>query len=61
MIGGVEGVLGINQRPASYSPDFAEAPPRSYRQRKAWRGKTKYSRRAYRRAVHIARDRAPDT
>ena len=50
VIGGVEGVLGINQRHVSHS-DFAEAPPpRSYRQRKAWRGKAKHSRRAHRSA-----------
>ena len=47
VIGGVEGVLGINHRHAAYS-DFAEPPPRSYRQRKAWRGKKKVARRAYR-------------
>jgi hypothetical protein len=49
VIGGVEGVLGINQRHVSHS-DFAEAPPRSYRQRKAWRGKAKHARRAHRSA-----------
>lgn len=44
VIGGVEGVFGINHRHASYS-DFAEAPPpRSYRHRKAWRGKKKVAR-----------------
>ena len=46
VIGGVEGVLGINQRHVAHS-DFADAPPRSYRQRKVWRGKKKYSRRTY--------------
>ena len=48
VIGGVEGVFGINHRHAAHS-DFVDAPPRSYRQRKAWRGKAKHSRRAYRR------------
>lgn len=44
VIGGVEGVFGINHRHAAYS-DFAEPPPpRSYRQRKAWRGKKKVAR-----------------
>lgn len=47
VIGGVEGVLGINHRHAAYS-DYAEAPPRVYRHRKAWRGKAKHSRRAHR-------------
>jgi hypothetical protein len=48
VIGGVEGVLGVNQRPAAYT-DYSDAPPpRSYRQRKAWRGKAKHSRRAHR-------------
>ena len=47
VIGGVEGVLGINQRAAAYS-GFEEAPPPSYRHRKAYRGKAKYSRRAHR-------------
>ena len=49
VIGGVEGVLGINQRPVAYT-EFEGAPPRSYRQRKAWRGKAKHSRRAHRSA-----------
>ena len=48
VIGGVEGVLGINQRPAAYSSEFADAPPRSYRVRKAWRGKKKIARRVHR-------------
>lgn len=47
VIGGVEGVLGINHRHAAHS-DFVDAPPRKYRQRKAWRGKAKHSRRAHR-------------
>ena len=45
VIGGVEGVLGINQRPVAYTNDFAEAPPRSVRHRRAYRGKAKYSHR----------------
>lgn len=49
VIGGVEGVLGVNQRPAAYT-DYADAPPRSYRQRRAWRAKAKHSRRAHRSA-----------
>ena len=50
VIGGVEGVLGINQRPVAYN-DYVEAPPpRSYRQRRAWRHKVKHSRRAHRAA-----------
>jgi hypothetical protein len=44
VIGGVEGVLGVNQRAVAHT-DFADAPPRSYRQRRAWRGKAKYSHR----------------
>lgn len=48
VIGGVEGVLGIDHRPVSYSRDYVEAPPRVHRHRKAWRGKVKHSRRAYR-------------
>ena len=47
VIGGVEGVLGVNQRPVAYT-DYTDAPPRSYRHRKAYRGKAKYSRRAHR-------------
>ena len=47
VIGGVEGVLGINQRPVAYT-EFADAPPRSYRVRKAWRGKKKIARRVHR-------------
>jgi hypothetical protein len=47
VIGGVEGVLGIN-RPVAYTDDAAPPPPRSYRQRKAWRGKAKQVRRAHR-------------
>jgi len=47
VIGGVEGVLGIH-RPVAYT-DYSDAPPpRTYRQRKAWRGKAKPSRRAHR-------------
>jgi len=46
VIGGVEGVLGVNRRPAAYGYD--DAPPRSYRQRKAKRAKAKHARRAYR-------------
>jgi hypothetical protein len=49
VIGGVEGVLGINQRPVAYT-DYADAPPPSYRHRRAWRGKAKHSRRARHRA-----------
>jgi hypothetical protein len=47
VIGGVEGVLGINQRHVAHT-DFVDAPPRTYRQRRAWRGKAKYSRRGHR-------------
>ena len=47
VIGGVEGVLGINQRPVAYS-GYEDAPPPSYRHRKAYRAKAKYSRRAHR-------------
>lgn len=47
VIGGVEGVLGVNQRPIAYSYG-EDAPPRVYRQRKAWRGKKKVARRAHR-------------
>jgi hypothetical protein len=48
VVGGIEGALGINHRHAAYS-DYSEAPPpRSYRHRKAYRGKAKYSRRAHR-------------
>ena len=47
VIGGVEGVLGINQRPVAYS-GYESAPPPSYRHRKAYRAKAKYSRRAHR-------------
>ena len=47
VIGGVEGVLGINQRPVAYS-GFEEAPPPSYRHRRAYRAKAKHSRRAHR-------------
>src|SRR6185295_17755488 len=50
VIGGVEGVFGINhQHRAAYS-DFAEAPPPRVYRHKAWRGKMKHSRRAYRSA-----------
>ncbi len=46
VIGGVEGMLGINhQHRAAYSDFEAAPPPRSYRQRKAWRGKKKVVRR----------------
>jgi hypothetical protein len=48
VIGGVEGVLGINQRPVAYSGGYEDAPRPSYRHRKAYRGKVKYSRRAHR-------------
>jgi hypothetical protein len=51
VIGGVEGVLGINQRPVAYSSDFADAPPRSHRVRKAWRAKKKVARRVHRGAA----------
>jgi hypothetical protein len=51
VIGGVEGVLGINQRPVAYS-GYENAPPPSYRHRRAYRAKAKYSRRAHR--VHRA-------
>jgi hypothetical protein len=44
VIGGVEGVLGVNRRPVTYS-DGADVRPGSYRHRKAWRAKAKYSRR----------------
>ena len=44
VIGGVEGVLGVNHRHAAYS-DYADAPPRVYRQRKASRAKAKQARR----------------
>ncbi len=44
VIGGVEGVLGVNHRHAAYS-DYADAPPRAYRQRKAKRVKAKQARR----------------
>jgi hypothetical protein len=47
VIGGVEGVLGINQRPVAYS-GYENAPPPSYRHRRAYRAKVKYSRRAHR-------------
>ena len=49
VIGGVEGVLGINHRPVAYN-DYVEAPPPSYRQRRAWRSKVKHARRAHRTA-----------
>jgi len=49
VIGGVEGVLGINHRPVAYN-DYVEAPPPSYRHRRAWRGKAKHARRAHRAA-----------
>jgi hypothetical protein len=49
VIGGVEGVFGINhQHRASYSEFEAAPPPRVYRQRKAWRGKKKVVHRAHR-------------
>ena len=47
VIGGVEGVLGINQRHVAYS-GYEDAPQPTYRQRRAYRGKAKYSRRAHR-------------
>ena len=43
VIGGVEGVLGINQRPVAYS--YEDAPRPMYRQRRAYRGKARYSHR----------------
>ena len=48
VIGGVEGVLGINQRHVAAYPGYEEAPQPTYRHRRAWRGKAKYSRRAHR-------------
>ena len=49
VVGGIEGALGINHRHAAYSTEYSEAPPpRSYRHRKAYRGKAKHHRRAYR-------------
>ena len=51
VIGGVEGVLGINQRPVAYS-GYENAPPPSYRHRKAYRAKAKHARRSAR--VHRA-------
>src|SRR3954464_192458 len=47
VIGGVEGVLGINQRRASYS-EFEDAPPPRYRARKVYRAKVTHPRRPYR-------------
>lgn len=47
VIGGVEGVLGINHRHSAYS-DYADAPPRAYRHRKAVRSKAKHARRMHR-------------
>ena len=44
VIGGVEGVLGVNQRPVAYTYG-EDAPPPSYRHRRAWRGKARYSHR----------------
>ena len=44
VIGGVEGVLGVNHRHAAHS-DYSDAPPRAYRQRKAKRVKAKQARR----------------
>src|SRR3981189_1952896 len=46
VIGGVEGVLGVNHRPVAYK-DYTHAPPPSYRHRRAYRGKAKYSRRKH--------------
>src|SRR5213079_2511433 len=43
VIGGVEGVLGIN-RSVAYT-DYADAPPPAYRQRRAYRAKTKHAHR----------------
>jgi hypothetical protein len=45
VIGGVEGVLGVNHRHAAYSDNADAPPPRSYRQRKAYRAKAKHARR----------------
>src|SRR6188508_3664877 len=47
VIGGVEGVLGINQHRVAYS-GYENAPPPSYRQRRAYRAKAKYARHAHR-------------
>ena len=44
VIGGVEGVLGINHRYDNY----VEAPPRTYRKRRAVKKTVRYSRTRYR-------------
>ena len=60
VIGGVEGVLGINQRHVAYS-GYENAPPPSYRQRRAYRAKAKYARHAHRtHRAHRAAPRAPE-
>jgi hypothetical protein len=48
VIGGVEGVLGIRHQPVAYTDHADAPPPRSYRHRKAFRGKAKHKRRAHR-------------
>jgi hypothetical protein len=55
VIGGIEGVLGINQRPVAYQYGD-EVRPRHYRHRKAYRGKSKHSRRHHaRRSGYVYR------
>ena len=56
VIGGVEGVLGVNHRPAAYT-DYSDVPPPTYRHRRVYRGKAKYSRRKHHapRAGYVSR------